>query len=409
MNKIELSPQEESVLVKQYRKYVFEETKSKLAFLIGIYSVRKGKLKFKFLKEDTFNVNGQIFQNDLKNVTRKTILNTLFHVPIKVDGIDYCQLTKETVFKTLYQKHNFEITDLFFLYDQLEIILFSKLSSPEITIVLNTLVGKFNSKLDRNIFEIIFDYERFFHQTESNKTYFGFKLAQALHTNVCVYCNREYISTISDSNGKKIISPAFDHFLSQSEYPFMAISLFNLIPSCYSCNSQLKLDEKFTLDDYLYPHTSSYENKAQFKAFWIGTEISSKYKNNEIINVDDLTIKIESLSNSQEQKTIFGDSSLPVNDRKGNLKVFQTELVYNAIHKDSVHEIITQFMVHTKSDIESLKTSYKFLNDDSDVYKFYFNNYLNEKDFNQRPLARMTRDIAKQMDQLYGTLLFNLV
>ena len=401
MNKIELIPIEEGVLIEQYRNYVFEETKSKLTFLIGIYSVRKGSLKFKFLKEDFFNVNGRVFQNDLKNVTRKTILNTLFNIPIKVDGIDYSQLTKNTVFKTVYQSHTFEITDLFFLYDQLEVILFSRLSSSEMTTVLKSLAGKFNSKLDRNIFELIFDYERFFHQTDTNATYFGFKLAKALKTNVCVYCNREYISTISDLRGQKIISPAFDHFLSQSEYPYLAISLFNLIPSCYSCNSQLKLAEKFTLDDYLYPHELSYESKAVFKVLWIGKEIKSKYKDDEIINIDDLSIKIEPLSSPTERK-IFGDPTLSETKRKGNLKVFKTELVYDSIHKDSVHEIITQFRVHTKSDVESLKKSYKFIKDDSNVYRFYFKNYLNEEDFNKRPLARLTRDIAKQMENIYS-------
>ena len=180
----------------------------------------------------------------------------------------------------------------------------------------------------------------------------------------------------------------------------MAISLFNLIPSCYSCNSQLKLDEKFALDDYLYPHVLSYENIAQFKAYWIATEISSKYKNDEIINVDDLTIKIAAISATQEKK-IFGDSALPVNERKGNLQVFQTELVYNAIHKDSVHEIISQFRVHSKADVQSLRTTYRFINYDSDVYRFYFKNYMDEKNFNKRPLARMTRDIAKQMEIIY--------
>jgi hypothetical protein len=35
-----------------------------------------------------------------------------------------------------------------------------------------------------------------------------------------------------------------DHVLPQSYYPYLSLSLFNLTPSCYSCNSKLKRDAK---------------------------------------------------------------------------------------------------------------------------------------------------------------------
>lgn len=400
MNKIKLTPTDANGLMNKYRHLVLDETKSKLIFLIGIYAVRTGKLKFNLLKNDTFSINGEVFQNNLKNVSRKTILNTLFNKPIKVDGIDYTKLTKETVFKSLYKKHNFNVDDLIFLYKKLDVILFTKLTSFKMKGVLSRLSGKFNSKLERSVFEIVFDYERYFHQKDDNKTYFGFNLAQALDTNVCVYCNREYISTISDVNGEKLISPAFDHFLSQSEYPYMAISLFNLIPSCYSCNSQLKHNKPFNINDYLYPFEDSYEGKAEFKTYWNKSFLSTEIPEAELVNVNDLKIEIKPIYTPEPK--IFGDLSLPQNERKGNIKVFQTELVYDSIHRDSVLEVITQFRVHSKKDIESLKTSYTFIKNDADVYQFYFKNYLDEKDFNKRPLSRMTRDIAMQINVIYN-------
>jgi len=161
------------------------------------------------------------------------------------------------------------------------------------------------------------------------------------------------------------------------------------------------------LDDYLYPHENSFENKAEFKVFWSSSEtiIKKRISEDDLINIDDLKIKIEPISTNPEKK-IFGDKSLPLNDQKGNLKVFQTELVYDSIHKDSVLEIISQFRVHSKKDIESLKNSYDFILSDSDVYRFFFKNYLNESDFNKRPLARMTRDITEQLSDIYNVDLF---
>src|SRR5690606_32118753 len=45
-----------------------------------------------------------------------------------------------------------------------------------------------------------------------------------------------------------------DHLLPQSEYPYLSLSLFNLVPSCYSCNSKLKNDKKIysNLDELLF-------------------------------------------------------------------------------------------------------------------------------------------------------------
>ncbi len=63
-------------------------------------------------------------------------------------------------------------------------------------------------------------------------------LQSQLGVKVCPYCNRMYTTT---SYGKKRTRPEFDHFYPQSRYPYLAVSLFNLIPSCNICN-KLKFD-----------------------------------------------------------------------------------------------------------------------------------------------------------------------
>lgn len=37
-----------------------------------------------------------------------------------------------------------------------------------------------------------------------------------------------------------------DHFLHQSRYKYLSLCLYNLVPSCYSCNSKFKKDHSFT-------------------------------------------------------------------------------------------------------------------------------------------------------------------
>ena len=62
---------------------------------------------------------------------------------------------------------------------------------------------------------------------------------------VCPYCNRQYVFTVIPSKGR--VRPQFDHYFPKKDYPYLALSLYNLIPSCSICNmakSSLDTDRK---------------------------------------------------------------------------------------------------------------------------------------------------------------------
>ena len=48
---------------------------------------------------------------------------------------------------------------------------------------------------------------------------------------VCPYCNRSYINSRERNLGAEL-----DHFYNKKDYPMFAISLYNFIPSCSTCN-----------------------------------------------------------------------------------------------------------------------------------------------------------------------------
>lgn len=62
----------------------------------------------------------------------------------------------------------------------------------------------------------------------------AYTFTRMLNIDVCPYCGRQYVFTISDGNGR----PQIDHYYPQSEYPFLSCSLYNFIPSCPQCNHQ---------------------------------------------------------------------------------------------------------------------------------------------------------------------------
>ncbi|MCS6096493.1 HNH endonuclease [Shewanella baltica] len=83
-----------------------------------------------------------------------------------------------------------------------------------------------------------FDYKKFSRQREGWGPY---PLIDELKNTVCPYCNRSYIHSVFEDSifGGR---PELDHFLSKSIFPFFALSIYNLIPVCHSCN-HAKLDK----------------------------------------------------------------------------------------------------------------------------------------------------------------------
>lgn len=60
------------------------------------------------------------------------------------------------------------------------------------------------------------------------------KHVRGLNLRVCPYCGRAYIYAVEE-NGS-VVKPQIDHFLPKSKYPYLALSYFNLILVCQTCN-----------------------------------------------------------------------------------------------------------------------------------------------------------------------------
>ena len=85
------------------------------------------------------------------------------------------------------------------------------------------------------------------------------KFIQKIALGSCPYCNRNYIFSI---NKKSSVKAEIDHFYPKSIYPYLAISYFNLIPSCPTCNGFGAKEGKDTF--YSYPITNPYELKQKY-------------------------------------------------------------------------------------------------------------------------------------------------
>jgi len=85
-----------------------------------------------------------------------------------------------------------------------------------------------------------------------------------LHT--CYYCNIDFVNVFKSTNKQIKSGYTLDHVKPKGEYPHLALSLHNLVPSCYVCNAKLK-KEKDTGDVSPTASNFDFDEKVKFKTF----------------------------------------------------------------------------------------------------------------------------------------------
>ena len=97
--------------------------------------------------------------------------------------------------------------------------------------------------------KLLFDYDYF--SEKKTTLWCAYALCGLAKNKICPYCNQNYAFTVTGTT--KDFRPTLDHFFPKAKYPFLALSLYNLVPSCYTCNSSLKGKTDFGVIPHLHP------------------------------------------------------------------------------------------------------------------------------------------------------------
>jgi hypothetical protein len=210
--------------------------------------------------------------------------------------------------------------------------------------------------------------------SKGTTTYNAYDLAQKLKINVCPYCNRNYTFTIKDKNSKST-RPDFDHFYDKGTHPVLALSFYNLIPSCILCNSRLKSTAKFSTITHLHPYKDSFNDYAKFRLKIINSKFFYDEKG--------FDLKLETIDD--KAKKIKED--------------FALETLYQE-HKDIVLELIQKREIYPDSYIDDLFHQYEgtLFKNREDVLRHITGGYIEDKDINKRPLSKLIKDISEELD-----------
>ncbi|MFD2907191.1 hypothetical protein ACFSX9_00440 [Flavobacterium ardleyense] len=251
------------------------------------------------------------------------------------------------------------------------------IGTPEQLLILNDQLDKEIKFTNVRIYNYFFNYKNFYDEID-------LKIGHKLDLKCCPYCNRNFITHVSDKNNR-VIGPTYDHFFSKSRYKYLSLSFYNLIPSCFICNSNLKGNIDFTLDTHIHPYLGGFEKDAFFD-FELST---NNYNGKKEIIFSPFLVPNMNLSFKKNDR-IFGDKN---KKNSGSINVFKLQEVYK-LHDDSVEEIYAKFdksSPHYIGSISEIITQLK--TSEEEFYRYHFRNYFDSKDFNKRPLAKLDKDI----------------
>ena len=208
---------------------------------------------------------------------------------------------------------------------------------------------------------------------DKKKEYNAYDLAQSLQINVCPYCNRNYTFTVRSKNGST--RPQFDHFYNKATYPILALSFYNLIPSCPTCNSSIKRCKQFLLTTHVHPYIEGFDDKTHFS---LHVKNSSFYYNEKGFDLNLCS------HNTKAQK---------------NIDDFALQEIYKN-HKDIVLELIQKSVMYNESYIDELMKNYEgtLFKNEEDLLRLIFGGYIADEDLGKKPLSKLTKDILEQLE-----------
>jgi len=246
-------------------------------------------------------------------------------------------------------------------------------------------VGKMLKKNVNRGLTSVFNYKWF---TRTYASYYcGYDLATKLNVKTCPYCNRNYTVTVADGKSR-VTRPDFDHFFPHKQFPLLALSFYNLIPSCLVCNRTVKNQAKIVYGKYIHPYEEGFNDALKINYFPIDVDSSLGISTNYEI----LTIQ----NSLQPQKA---------GKCQNSFELFKLKEIYKESHNGEIADIIRKHFISSGKYLEELQKAFPAIGSIDELYRLAFGNYYLEDDFEKRPLSKLTKDVVEQLVFTYPGLL----
>lgn len=231
-----------------------------------------------------------------------------------------------------------------------------------------------------DLYDHVFRYEAFSNHPDI------YRFVKMLGVEVCPYCNRQYITTVS--NDSKPIRPQLDHFKNKKEYPYFALSINNLIPSCGVCNLLKHNKDK----DIMYPYQEGVEDRYVFRTEPKDNRIALLLSGARMAPQDfeiKLAPGLKPVDRQFETRIMNSIDIFAINDLYQSHKTYVSDMYFQRyiITDELIDAIHKQFQALFPSK-EEVKQMLLMMNTEPEHWK-------------DRPLAKLTHDIKEEIDGLY--------
>lgn len=295
---------------------------------------------------------------------------------IKIHGVartndicDYCGEKECKNKRTEAYKISFSNkTKLFFTFDIIELLITgTPLELLKITSSYKNTAGIESEKLE---------IEKLFKESGYTNFYqkkYGKDFVNLLNRSTCTYCNRNYTLNVSTKHA----SSQLDHWFPKSMFPILALSFFNLIPSCGSCNHiKGRSDKKYnwwendSLSEMLHPYFP--DNNENFKFDFTYEESS-----------DTFIVKFRDVKGSKIIQTLNFNLTKEIYQAHSHLELKD---LYNLRKKYTTNYIT--FLLEKLHEVEP---------SDDEKYRLLFGVEKNQNDYHKRPFSKFKNDIIEKL------------
>lgn len=218
----------------------------------------------------------------------------------------------------------------------------------------------------------------------TSKEEISYKYMDKLNIRTCPYCNRNYTFTIKRIKADTFKTrPEFDHFYDKCDYPSLALSFFNLVPSCHTCNHG-----KLTGEAGLNPYFSGFNSR--FTICHYENDLGREQKGYRPMNINEvLAVR------GAKDFSIALPNAKPKEEK--NINLFGLAPLYNK-HKDYVLELIDKANAYNAIGAENIVEAFQGIGrSPQEVLDFVWGRNLDDKEMINRPLAKLTADVLKQL------------
>ena len=193
----------------------------------------------------------------------------------------------------------------------------------------------------------------------------------------CFYCNKDFITNFKKEKNELVSTFQLDHFYDKGTYPYLALSFYNLIPSCPTCNSSKVKGSANTFENNcIAPNDEKFDfhQKVKFKLL-----LDDSCKNLHIKSKDDIDINLKENYSDMYDKYI---------------EIFKLNERYKA-HKDIVFDMIQKAELYPESRLKELQdlTGIPFQQIKKDIFNLIDEN----EDLSKQPFSKLIVDMSKEL------------